>query len=380
MRGQVRHRISAARGVSALAFNPRDDVLMIRTVDGVVHLYDPVTGESIAEWPLPVATQHPLAAWIGDADAMLLGDGDGVYEHRYDQADTLIERGRPYARQRQIVQQIKSGDIVAAWATAAQLSQLDPDLGRWARLNILEIALRRPHVAIPLDWIESVLDDRASAATYIRLGHAAYDGERFDSARRWLQRGRELARDVADAGSPAQDQERIDAFTLWRIAECDYLFGANDQAEAELAAVLRRPDFNPALVPTVALQRVAALALAGRAAEARQAAPRVSEPDAWGRYGDSAAGSSARIIARVMTGLEDETLAAATLDNLLAAVDERSLLYLDDARFYAGELERQRGDLAQAAVQYQQCIDLVRDPWPANWARFRLAQLAQQPQ
>ena len=45
-------------------------------------------------------------------------------------------------------------------------------------------------------------------------------------------------------------------------------------------------------------------------------------------------------------------------------------------RSLGGELARRRGDLPQAVLQYQRCIDLSRDAWPANWARFRLVQLA----
>jgi len=52
------------------------------------------------------------------------------------------------------------------------------------------------------------------------------------------------------------------------------------------------------------------------------------------------------------------------------------LLYWDDVPFFVGELARARGDRTQAAVQYQRCVDLARDVWPSNWARYRLKHLA----
>ena len=63
-RHDVRHRITLGQRVSALAFNPRDDVLLVRTADGSVRLFDPATGESLASWPLPV--EHRAAAGILD--------------------------------------------------------------------------------------------------------------------------------------------------------------------------------------------------------------------------------------------------------------------------------------------------------------------------
>jgi predicted RNA polymerase sigma factor len=68
-------------------------------------------------------------------------------------------------------------------------------------------------------------------------------------------------------------------------------------------------------------------------------------------------------------------------ETLLTALGQTAfaLEFQDDAHFFRGELARQRGDLAEATVQYQRCIDVSRDPWPANWSRFRLAQLAANP-
>ena len=84
----------------------------------------------------------------------------------------------------------------------------------------------------------------------------------------------------------------------------------------------------------------------------------------------------ASAIARGITGLESESPQELALDSLVGQLGKQSLLYRDDEHFFAAELARQRGDLSEALVQYQRCIDLSRDEWPANWARHRLAQLA----
>jgi len=363
-RHEVRQRIPIPTSVSALAFNPRDDVLLVRTTDGTIHLFDPATGESIASWPLPADTDHPLAAWVGDdADAMLLGQGRGVYEYRYAEADAVIERNRAYARERGVARSLADTDLAAAWNAADRLNELDARRGRYAQLAVLEAALRRPSVDVPPPWLETALAGAVSM-DYARLGHAAYDGERFDLARQWLRRSAELAGDA------------VDAFTRWRLTACDYLSGAYDDAAAELAVVLQQPDFNPAQAPTAALQRVAALWLAGRPSEARQTAQHMGEPDAQGRRGDPVAATYAAAIARVITGIEHEDRVTALVDSLLGNVGERPLLFQEDVQFFAGELARQRGDLSVAAMRYQRCIDLARDEWPANWSRYRLGQLA----
>ncbi|MEW6252059.1 MAG: hypothetical protein AB1716_15580, partial [Planctomycetota bacterium] len=92
--------------------------------------------------------------------------------------------------------------------------------------------------------------------------------------------------------------------------------------------------------------------------------------------GDFVAARFARSIARIITGIEHGSAAAALIDTLLSSFGERPLLFRDDEHFFAGELARAKGDLPRALSEYQQCIDLARDPWPANWARARLARLA----
>jgi len=361
-RAEVRQRVPTDGRVSALAFNPRDDVLMIRTVDGRVRLLDPAAGESIADWRLPADGARPLAAWIGETDAILLGQEGAVYEYAYGQADALIERSRPYAAQHRVARLLADGDFAGAWAEATPLGARDPQLGWSARLGVLESALRRASTTTPPDWAPAVLAD-APPDTYLRLGHAAYDGELFDQARTWFHRGQALVADV-------------DALTLHRAAECDYLAGAYDAAAAGLAVVLQQPDCEPAQRPTIVLERVAALTRAGRPAEARQAAATIGAADAFGRAGDVVAATSARMIARFITGAESENPLTTGLERLIGAFAERSLLFEDDAYFFVGEIARQRGDPAEAAVKYQRCIDVARDRWPASWARYRLAELS----
>jgi WD40 repeat protein len=363
-RPEVRQRIVLNAPISALAFNPRDDVLLVRTQDGTVRLFDPATGESIASWPLPTATEHPLATWIGDdADAMLLSHDKGVYEYRYAAADAVIERNRAYAREQRVARSLADTDFTAAWSAAGRLCELNPRRGRYAQLSVLEAALRRPAAEVPPDWADTVLA-QAPGHAFARLGHAAYDGERFLLAQQWLRRASTLA------------DGALDAFSRWRLAACDYLAGAYDDAAPELAAVLQQPDFDPAQAPTAALQRVAALWLAGHPAAARQAALHVGDADAQGRGGDIVATTYASAIARVITGLEREDRVTALVDSLVGNMGERPLLFQEDEHFFAGELAAQRGDRGQAAGYYQRCIDLARDVWPANWARFRLSQLA----
>ncbi|MEW6199048.1 MAG: serine/threonine-protein kinase [Planctomycetota bacterium] len=355
----VRHRVPVSGEVITLSFNPRDDALLVRTRDGQVRVIDPTSGETVATWALPAQSASAIAAWIGPRDALLLGEDSGLYEYRVAEADAAVERNRALAREQQAARALAGAEYADAWAAATALASSDRPRGRRLQQAVLEAVLRRPRLACPAEWTDAVLSG-ASPATRLALGHAAYEGERFAWARQWLREATE------QAGG------RVDAYTLLRLAQCDYLAEDYARAADAFAEVLPRPDFDPAQGPQVALQRVAALWLAGRPAEARQAAARVSEPSLPGRYADIVASTYASVIARVITGIERESTAAALVDSLLGAVGERRVLFQDDEHFFAGELARQRGASAEAAVHYQRCIDLARDEWPANWARCRL--------
>jgi hypothetical protein len=130
--------------------------------------------------------------------------------------------------------------------------------------------------------------------------------------------------------------------------------------------------------------------MAGRKADARAAVQHMgglSPPGMMpGAYQEEAtrqrvAQAAARAIARFITGLESDAPLAAGWETLLTTFGQTAfaLEFHDDVHFFRGELARRRGDIATAMVHYQRCIDLSRDPWPANWSRFRLAQLASSP-
>ncbi|MBK9126502.1 MAG: protein kinase [Phycisphaerales bacterium] len=362
-RRSVVRRIDLPSEPVALHFNPRNDVLLVRCADRRVRLIEPATGELISEWALPGTGGPDVAIWLGDHDAMLLGYNGRIHEYRFEAADAVIERNRVARLQRRVAEAVETGELNTAWSLVEALTRLSASDGASARLDLLASALRRPTAPVPPEWLDAVPAD-AGAPIWLRLGHAAYEGERFELARTWLRR-------VFDAS-----RSGTDALTLRRLAETEYLAGALPQSAALLAGLLRRADQDPAQLPTVNLQRLAALSLAGRLSEARQVANSLGEPDAFGRPGDPVATAAARIIARVLIAAEDESWASGALDELLTRFDPRALLHTDDLPFFAGELARLRGDLGQAAVQYQRCIDLSRDVWPANWARFRLEQLA----
>jgi len=356
----VRFRLHVGQPVAALAFNPRDDALLVRTLDGTVRLFDPAGGEVLVTWPLAAPGARPLAAWSGQDDSLLLTEEGGLYEYRFASADAAIQRNAAHAREQQVAGALTDADYASAWKAAGELAALAPTRGHAAQLAVLRAALRRPGSTLPTDAAALVL---WNPDEFIAVGHAAYEGERFDLARQWLRRAYEET-----AGA-------LDTLTLWRLASCDYLAEDYDLAAAELSLVLERGDLDASRAALVALQRVAALLLAGRPAQARLAAMEVGGPDRAGRYPDIVSATYASVISRLITGIERESTAATALDSLLANIGERSLLFQDDQHFFAGEILRQRGELERAAVSYQRCVDLARDAWPANWARYRLAHL-----
>ena len=371
--GQLINRIRSAESVHLLAFSPHGDTLLVHTVDGNVNIFEVTTAEPVAKFTPDIEAASTFSAWIGDDDALLLGYDGGVYEHAYDDTDTLIERTRTYAGQRSIAQHLSAGELSAAWKASARLQKLDPIRARCARVAILETALRRRRQEIPADWPTVVLGN-ASPLAYVRLGHAAYDGERYQQAGQWLRTGSEGLGGV------------VDAYTALRIAQCDYLVGKYEQASVQLAQLSERKDFGAELVPTIQLQQTAALVLAGRLPEARVVARRIGALRRDSPRIDVNATTSASDIAYYLTGLESESPAAAFIQRYLvgavaAGVGMESVLrFHDDGHFFQGELARQNEKYEEAAAQYQRCIDVARDNWPANWARYRLQQLSNQTQ
>ncbi|MBK9118333.1 MAG: protein kinase [Phycisphaerales bacterium] len=360
---EVQHRIPLNAPVSALAFNPRDEILLVREVTGEIRLIDPVDGETLSAWSQPAAGPRPLAAWFGRTDdGLLIEEAGSIFEVRFAEADDVIERNRAYARETQVSGALAQAEFATAWRAATDLAHEAPARGYEAQVAVLEAALRRPAVAIPPLWWETALT-HATPAISTRLAHAAYEGERFPLALDWFR--------AADAESDFG----LDAFSRLRLAECEYLAGDAARAEASYAAVLLLDDFDAERAATVALQRVAALLASDRLEEARRVALRIGDPDARGRKPDLVAATFASVIARSITGIERDSALAAAVDSIVAAVGQRALLYQDDEHFFAGELARLRGEPETAAVHYQRCVDLARDAWPSNWARYRLAML-----
>lgn len=356
---ELKFRIDQAPGVVAMSFNPRDDVLLARDADGRVRLYEMLTGEAIASWPQGAGS---MAAWFAEGDALMVSADDAVYQTRFDDADAVVDANRTYLRQRQASRRLLNGELESAWVMAETLTGTDALAGRAARGDVLAAALRRARYDMPAAWLEGFVAD-ISASERLRLAHAAYEGERFDTA---LELFGPLLGDAS---------ERFDALSLLRVAACNYLVGQHDAALETLTALAARADLDPRLAPLASLQRVAALVMSGRAAEARQAVGSVGDPDAWGRTADPVAVTATRITARTLASIDEESLALRALDELLTRLDARALLYKDDLRFFLGELARRRGDLDEARVQYQRCLDLAQDEWPSNWARRRLAEL-----
>ena len=243
-----------------------------------------------------------------------------------------------------------------------------PAAARCMQATVLEAALRRVGPEIPAAWEKTVLAD-APACTCLRLGHAAFGGEHYAQARQWLRAGAERASGV------------VDAYTALRIAQCDYLAGEYAQAAAEFADLLERADFAAEHIPTAQLQQAAALVLAGQVQAAQAVAWQIGALRPNALHSDIGATNAARNITRTITGLEGDRPVAAIVGQLLGEVTTEGLRgfyerFYDDVHFFQAELARSRGDRENAAALYQRCIDVAQDPWPANWARYRLRKLS----
>ena len=359
----VRTRIRLDSPAGMLAFDPPGDVLMVSTEDGAVALYELGSGQRVAEL-VPASDGGPaLAAWIGTGDSLLLGSAEDVREYRYRPTDELIAQNHAYARQRAVVRQLNDRQLAAAWKAATDLRKLDAVLAETAQETVCAVALRDQGQPPQEEWLDELLP-RATVATLLRLGHAAYAGGHFAQAREWL-------RDAFD-----RTDGQVDAYTALHLAQCDYLAGAYDKAAVQFHRLLERPDLDAAHVPTVQLQEVAALVLADERERARAVAWSIGSLRRDSPHVDAVAVASARDIARFLTGVGSESLLATSVERLLGQFAEGSLRFHDDGSFFSGELARKRKDRQTAAAEYQRCIDLARDEWPANWARFRLLGLS----
>jgi len=371
---KLKRRIRPPEPVRSLAFNPAGRVLLTLDDEGKVSILDLATGDSVLHVPLTRGQAGSLATWVGGNDAVLLGQPGGLYEHDFAQVDALIAQNVSYARQRAVARQLAEGDVERAWEQTEALQLVDPLRATGMRLLVLETALRRRSQAIPSDWLP-VTASATEAAVWLRLGHAAYEGERFAEAKTWLERSAELSGTQLDASSEL------------RIAQCRYLAGEYLAAAEAFAELSTRPDLDSTLVPAVQLEQVAALVLGQETAKARSVAARIGGVGHGFVRLDPGATGAARQIARTLTGLESaiptvpiglEADGPVRLLTQLAEANLRSMdsRFHDDAQFFAGELARASGQTQRAIAAYQRCIDLARDEWPSGWARYRLRQLS----
>lgn len=365
--GAERRRIPTLAQVRSIAFHSEKDLLLVCTADGRATLLDPATGENIAT--LAEAERDvQFAAWLGGQTGVVLGTTTDVEVQAYASIDDLIKANEAYARQRAMAQALADGQLAKAWAQVASLSTEEAALAQQLRICILVEALRHVGQDVPPVWIEAVLPDVAPAEL-LQLGHAAYIGQRYVLADQWLQR------------AAAELNGEVDAYTALSMAQCAYLMGRYEQAAEQFAAVVRRPDLDTPHLPLVQLQQVAALVLADQPDAARRLAGRIVAEREMPRL-DLFAMYSARDIAHYLTGLEAQSPAAFFVDRyivpLVAAgtATDSALRFRDDSHFFQGELARHRGDHAEAAAQYQRCVDHALDDWPASWARYRLRQLS----
>lgn len=354
-------RIALGRTVGSLSFNAAGDGLLVRTTEGDLRLYPLDELDAIPIGPVR-NTPRGFAAWTGERDALLYEDDTGVYEIRYQDSDRLIEENRTYALQRRIAHAADDGAYERAWEETRRLAQRDARDARGAQVAILEELLRRFNAAVNDDWIREALAD-APPLDRLRLGHAAYAGGRFELAAELLRPA------AAELGGPPS------GYTAWRLAECEYLLGDAGRAADELTEIIGRGEVLAREHPRIHLERIAALSLAERAGEARSLLSRLQTDLATHPPSDPTAPLATLAVGGYLVGNQRDAQLGETFERLLTVFKERWLLYRDDSEFFIGETARRQGNLELAQRQYQKCIDLARDAWPADWAALRLRQL-----
>ncbi len=360
-RGQVTARLRSGARVAAMDFSPASDSLLLRTLDGALSLYAPTSPERIAFWPLPPQGEAPIAAWVG-TNRLALSYEDTLYEHDYSALDRVLLSNRLYAAHVEAARALARNDPEAAWEQAQRIAAADVRAANSLQLALLEAALRRQETPAP-ERVRAALQ-LAPADAYLRLGHAAYDGGRYALARELLENGAQRA------------DGQIDDYTVWRLAECNYLDGRLEQTTSELASLERSAGLTSADRRRVRLERIAALCLSGRLREARSELFAIQAQQSPGLDRNETLDSMATLlVGNYLLGTQADTQLAANIKAALTYFEERWLNYHDDVHFFAGELARNRNDLRLARERYQRCIDLARDRWPSDWARYRLAQM-----
>ena len=358
--GEILARFPVGADCTSIAFDR--DGIFIRRADGSFSVYEIATGEAIAQIPLEPGRGLPGAFSVGAEDRVVVGEGGRISEFAYGKFDMLIKRNRPYAIARAARRARIAGDLTGAWDLTVELASINELSATEERISIIEQVLHRPGAVLNSAWFDAV-EPQLSSAHLLRLGHAAYAGEKFELAERLLSQSADTQGGHADA------------ITAQRIAEAHYLDERYADAAVEFRALAGRPDVAPLARPTINLVNVAALVFSGEHAEARTLAGTLAATDP--QYPPTLAARSTAGLAGFLIGVNSESALISAIDQLLQLFEEESLLYRDDANFFRGELARARGDTLAAAAEYQRCIDVARDDWPSNWARCRLLQMSQ---
>lgn len=348
--GEALWRVVLPDPVSSVSFNPDGGLLLIRATDGTLQVLDPDSREQLVRARLPGGGPSPLGAWIGGADGMLLGMDERVVHWRSDVIDVLAQRNADFAAQREAARRLADGEWDAAWEACDDVP---------TREDLLESILSRPGARAA--WADRVQTLEPTPALYLRLAHAAFEGRRYHEAREWF----------ADAAHFSA----LDAESLRRLAESEYLLDNFGRAADLLSEALGRADLGAGSMARVQVERAAALRLAGRLDEARAAAAEIgAHPRVSGRL-DRVAMSTWRSVGALLAGDGNENVVTAAIGGLLANMSDEALPVRDDPHFFMGELARARGRRDDAFRHYQRCIELSRDDWPAAWAKWRIRQL-----
>ena len=360
--GQLQRQQNLGRAVRSLAFNSGGDLLLVRWADGLAAALETRSLLRVMNWSAEGAPPQPGASWM-ESDSLLINDERGLLRIDYRDVDARIRDNRAAAMARRAAGWMADGRLEPAWAEGERLSQLDAARGRHTLEAVLARQLRRKNTITPRERVERVVEE-ASAATWIRLARAAYEGEHFETARELFER-------AINRGA------RLDAESAWRHAQCVYAIDTPAAALALLEKILARDDLPRGLQTRVELTTVAALVLADRPADARGRFERLERRRLSNSTGELAELLAARMSGNMLLG-GDENQLGQLLSAVLKLVREQWLNYRDDVEFFAGEAARRRGDAAGARARYLRCIDLARDEWPVALARKRLAQLGPQ--
>jgi len=353
----TRFRVRSPAG--AMSFSQRQPLLTVRSRDGDLIIHDYQAARTVGHWPLSNFVGTPLIAWLEADKQLMLSYGDSILRVDVEAIDRLIEQNRIYAAQRRIVRLLADYDSTGAWNEAQRLVSFAAEAGRAAREIVIERLLQRRRARFPAEWVDTVLAD-APPVSWLRLGHAAYAGGRFQQALDLLATGIGLSRGP------------IDAYTRWRTLECQYLLEGPEKLADRLAQLAGRPDLDPRDALRVRLEQIAALAAAGRADELAGLLRSLPADRRLRRLHGSAPALATQLIGMTLL---DNVRGSGQWAGLLERITELAAPYRNDLEFFMGELARQAGRTGEARLHYRNCVDLSRDEWPADWARFRLKQL-----